>query len=231
MKKLKLTKVIASSLIVASVIALNPIGASAEWRQTSSGNWWYANEHNSWDIEWSYIDGKWYYFYPETGYMATNTSFHTSYGDFYVGSDGAWVQPTEERKIDVVPPSSIPSPFHEDSSGTIQYFLDKNGNQETELNVPTWINGKQMTVIGEYAFTFSLYLTKVYINNGITTIKNYAFSWCQLLKDITIPESVTTIEPYAFYKTDNAIFHVKSERVKQLLINSGVKQANIIIEE
>ena len=32
MKKLKLTKVIASSLIVASVLALNPIGASASWK-------------------------------------------------------------------------------------------------------------------------------------------------------------------------------------------------------
>ena len=33
MKKLKLTKVIASTLVVASVLALNPIGASAEWKQ------------------------------------------------------------------------------------------------------------------------------------------------------------------------------------------------------
>jgi len=39
MKKLKLTKVIASSLIAVSVLALNPIGASAEWKQNLAG-WW-----------------------------------------------------------------------------------------------------------------------------------------------------------------------------------------------
>lgn len=33
MKTLKLTKAIASSLIVASVLVLSPIGVSASWRQ------------------------------------------------------------------------------------------------------------------------------------------------------------------------------------------------------
>lgn len=37
MKRLKLTKMIASLLVVASVLALNPIGASAEWKQVSNG--------------------------------------------------------------------------------------------------------------------------------------------------------------------------------------------------
>jgi hypothetical protein len=32
MKKLKLTKVIVSSLVVTLVLALNPLGASAEWK-------------------------------------------------------------------------------------------------------------------------------------------------------------------------------------------------------
>jgi len=46
MKKLKLTKVIASSLVVASVLALNQIGASAEWKQNSNG--WWNTEGSSW---------------------------------------------------------------------------------------------------------------------------------------------------------------------------------------
>lgn len=41
MKKFKLTKLIASTLVAISVVALNPIGVSAEWRQDSTG-WWYS---------------------------------------------------------------------------------------------------------------------------------------------------------------------------------------------
>jgi len=46
MKKSKLTKVIASSLVVASVLVLNPIGASAKWKQDFNG--WWNTEGNSW---------------------------------------------------------------------------------------------------------------------------------------------------------------------------------------
>lgn len=70
MKKLKLTKVIASALVAMSVLALNPIGASAEWRKDSNG-WWYASG-NSWYTGWKTIDGNWYYF-NSNGYMVHNT--------------------------------------------------------------------------------------------------------------------------------------------------------------
>ena len=68
MKKLKLTKAIASALIAASVFALNPIGASAAWKNDSTG-WWYT-EGNSWATGWRVIDGKSYFFMPN-GYMKT----------------------------------------------------------------------------------------------------------------------------------------------------------------
>ena len=53
MKKLKLTKVIASLLVVASVLALKPIGASASWRQDSKG-WWYTIDSSA--TGWMKID-------------------------------------------------------------------------------------------------------------------------------------------------------------------------------
>ena len=85
MKKLKLTKVIASSLIVASVLALNPIGASAEWKQNYTG-WWYT-DGSSWATGWKLIDGNWYYFNSD-GYMAHDTIID----GYKLGSDGAWIQ-------------------------------------------------------------------------------------------------------------------------------------------
>lgn len=42
----KLTKATAGALLAVSVLALNPIGASAEWKQDNRG-WWYS-EDDSW---------------------------------------------------------------------------------------------------------------------------------------------------------------------------------------
>lgn len=68
MKRLKLTKVIASTLIVTSILALNPIGASAEWKSDSTG-WWYT-EGSSYATDFKKIDGNTYYF-GQDGYMKT----------------------------------------------------------------------------------------------------------------------------------------------------------------
>ncbi|SFC14584.1 hypothetical protein [Clostridium uliginosum] len=85
MKKLRLTKVIASSLIVASVLALNPIGVNAEWRSDSKG-WWY-EEGSSWAVGWKQIGDNWYYF-DSHGYMAKNIIIN----GYILGIDGAWVE-------------------------------------------------------------------------------------------------------------------------------------------
>jgi len=78
MKKLKLTKLIASSLVVASVLSLNPIGVSAEWKQDSNG--WWNSEGSSWSVGWKYIDGEWYYFdnngYMKTGWLLDNGKWY-----------------------------------------------------------------------------------------------------------------------------------------------------------
>lgn len=81
MKKSKLTKIISSLLAVAFVLALNPIGASAEWRQNSTG-WWYS-EGSSWATGWKQIDGNRYYF-NSNGYMAKNTIVD----NYYINGEG-----------------------------------------------------------------------------------------------------------------------------------------------
>ena len=85
MKKLKLTKVIASSLVVASISALNPIGASAAWKQDNTG-WWYT-EGQEYATGWKDINGEWYYFdnngYMETGWIQDGGKW------YYLNSGGA----------------------------------------------------------------------------------------------------------------------------------------------
>lgn len=87
MKKIKLTKLIASLIVIGSVFTLNPIAASAEWRQDNSG-WWYA-DGSTWVTGWKLLDGKWYYFNSD-GYMAKNTVIDGC----NLGADGAWIQNT-----------------------------------------------------------------------------------------------------------------------------------------
>jgi hypothetical protein len=93
-----LVKVIASTLMLASIFALNPIGASASWKQDTRG-WWYAQD-NSWITGWKPIEGKWYYFNSD-GYMAHDTEIN----GFKLGSDGAWINTpiaaSSEKIVDV----------------------------------------------------------------------------------------------------------------------------------
>lgn len=110
MKKLKLTKIIASSLIVASVLVLNPTGASAEWKQNNSG-WWYT-EGSSWTTGWKQLDGIWYYFNSD-GYMAHDKTIDGCELD----SNGAWIQNTVlatigDEKISTADFNKVMSPYY-----------------------------------------------------------------------------------------------------------------------
>lgn len=85
MNKLKLTRLISRSLMVISLLALSPIGASAEWKQDNQG-WWYA-DGSSWYTGWKQIGANWYYFHSD-GYMAHDTIVDRC----YLNSSGAWSQ-------------------------------------------------------------------------------------------------------------------------------------------
>lgn len=60
MIKKHLKKSIALGILAISILAINPIGASAEWKQTSRG--WCFIENGSYATGWKHINGNWYYF-------------------------------------------------------------------------------------------------------------------------------------------------------------------------
>ncbi|AQR95925.1 MULTISPECIES: hypothetical protein [Clostridium] len=84
---MKLTKIIASLLAVATMLTIYPIGVSAEWKRDSNG--WWNTEGDSWAVGWKQIDGKWYYF-GQDGYMVHDVTID----GYKLGSDGAWCQTT-----------------------------------------------------------------------------------------------------------------------------------------
>ena len=60
-----------------------------------------------------------------------------------------------------------------------------------------------VTTIGQYAFVECSKLTSITIPNSVTTIGKYAFYSCSSLTSVTIPNSVTTIGELAFKDCDS----------------------------
>lgn len=179
MRKLKLTKLIAGTLVIASVLALNPIGASAEWRQDNKG-WWYT-EGNSWARSWRIIDGRLYYF-KSNGYMTNNASnmfFDKEYG---LNNNGQFTNVTINGDWAFCK-----------LTGTIVAYL----GSESNINIPDKIDNITVTGIGAFAFASSK-TTSVTIPSTVTTIGDGAFAGCTNLTNIIIPNSVKNIYDHAF---------------------------------
>ena len=74
-------------------------------------------------------------------------------------------------------------------------------NNRYSISKVTLQNG--VTSIGDYAFRYCVSLTSIIIPESVTSIGDYAFNNCDGLVGITIPESVTSIGVYAFGNCDN----------------------------
>ena len=73
---------------------------------------------------------------------------------------------------------------------------DKSANGA--ITIPSKIDGKPVTSIGDYTFEDCTSLTSVTIPNSVTSIGHDAFVCCSSLTSIIIPDSVTSIESGAF---------------------------------
>ena len=81
--------------------------------------------------------------------------------------------------------------------GTVK-ITGYSGNDEI-INIPSTINDKKVTSIGDFAFSDCESLTSVTIPDSVTSIGNQAFDGCSCLTSITIPNSVISIGNSAFY--------------------------------
>jgi hypothetical protein len=188
MKKMKLRKIITCTLLVVSVLALNPIGASAEWKQDSTG--WWNTEGSSWSVGWRNIEGKWYYFYSD-GYMAHDTTVD----GYYLNSSGEWIpnqSTTSSANVNKI--TSADNFKFDAATGTITKYI----GTDTELVIPSEINGIPVKSIGSDAFRGFSSLISIKIPESVKSIGSYAFQRCSSLTSINIPEGVTIIEAYEF---------------------------------
>ena len=80
-----------SMMVIAVLLATAALSMNAfagQWRQDNTG-WWYQNESGAYlKNEWSWIDGRCYYF-NEDGYCLQNTQTPDGYS---VDMQGAWIE-------------------------------------------------------------------------------------------------------------------------------------------
>ena len=89
----------------------------------------------------------------------------------------------------------------------------------TEISLPSNINGLTVTAIGDSAFSYTR-LTGVAIPDSVTSIGNSSFSCCFDLQSIVIPDSVTDIGDRAFF-SDNLTNVVLGANLTQIDDNAN----------
>ena len=69
----------------------------------------------------------------------------------------------------------------------------------TDVIIPSYYNGCNVTSIGSRAFSGCTGLTSITIPDSVTSIDSWAFEDCSGLTSITIPNSITSIGSFAFH--------------------------------
>ena len=69
---------------------------------------------------------------------------------------------------------------------------------ETEVEIPSQLEGKKVTTLGYYAFKGNTGITNIRIPDTVTTLEDTVFSCCTALKEIVIPSSVSSIGEEVF---------------------------------
>lgn len=82
------------------------------------------------------------------------------------------------------------------TSITIVKFWDQ--NLAGPLVLPSTIDGKPVTVIGQSAFWMCNKITGVTIPAGVTVVEDYAFSGCTALSSVQLPEGLAILGYYSF---------------------------------
>ena len=100
-----------------------------------------------------------------------------------------------ENDIKEIPVSDLE---YADNSELGGIEIKKYNGKDTNIKIPSVIDGKSVTSIGKEAFLQRSSPTSITIPDGVTSIGDWAFSGCNL-KSITIPDSVTSIGVNAFY--------------------------------
>ena len=101
-----------------------------------------------------------------------------------------------------------------DTYGDYEYTVNDDGKtvtitkyngSATDLTVPYSINGKKVTVIGNYAFYWCSSLVTVKLPSALLDIQQDAFAICENMSQINLPSGLSSIGDSALYKCESLI--------------------------
>ena len=113
--------------------------------------------------------------------------------------------------------------------------------EDEEVYIPKYIDGYQVTAIGERAFENCSSVTAIVLSSNIRTIGRRAFYGCTGLTDFTIPSSIQSIGVQVFYKCNNlsTVYYnstfspaqdegfLNTSSIKKVVFNGSYVPANI----
>ncbi|MBR0158500.1 MAG: leucine-rich repeat protein, partial [Clostridia bacterium] len=112
--------------------------------------------------------------------------------------------------------------YEENGDGTCK-ITGRGGHIESEIVIPSTIQGLTVTEIGEGAFKECSDITSVTIPDTVTRIESWAFECCSSLRGVVIPDSVNEIGEGAFRVCSN---------LESITIPNGVTRiSNVTFEE
>ncbi len=99
--------------------------------------------------------------------------------------------------------------------GDFEYTVSKNEvridsykGSQTDVTIPSSIQGFPVTSIKINAFQYNNTIKKVVIPDGVTKIDSYAFASCYELCDVCLPDGLLKINDHAFYNC-KALKHIE----------------------
>ena len=98
----------------------------------------------------------------------------------------------------------------------------------SSVNIPSVIDGKTVTTIGDEAFECCESLTSITIPNSVTTIGDGVFSFCESLTNIEISESnkTFTVKDNILYDKKEKMLHTCFSKKTNIVIPKGILKIN-----
>ena len=100
--------------------------------------------------------------------------------------------------------------------------ITKYKGTDTQIAVPSALNGQKVKIIGSNAFSGCSTLTSITIPTGVTYIRDYAFSDCTNLISITISDSVLSIGNFIFDGCPNLAGIIVNENNRTYSSQNGI---------